>query len=89
MTDITKKIDPFSFRHVELSSPAARSGDVIVGTPFGEIARAIYIGVGGAITVKKIDGTTQSYVGLLGGVWYPIVCTEVTSATASNMVWWA
>lgn len=50
--------------------------------------RAIYVGTGGSLVVTELDGTTETtYLGVLGGQWFPIQCVQVKAAsTATNLV---
>jgi hypothetical protein len=50
--------------------------------------RAIYVGTGGTLVVTELDGSTQTtYVGVLGGQWFPVQCVQVLAAsTATNLV---
>lgn len=84
-------IDPDNFTGPtrQLSGPA-RSGDVILDTPYGEFARWLWVGVTGTISYIKWDGTTQVLPGsAVAGVWHPIHSIGINSSgtTASGLVW--
>lgn len=77
----------------QMSGPV-RSRNVILDSPHGvnnvpEFARWLYVGSTGNITYVQWDGTTQTLVGIAGGVWHPISSIQVNSSgtTATNLVW--
>lgn len=51
-------------------------------------SRAIWVGVGGDISVEMVDGGTQVFVGVVAGSLLPLQVTRVnlTSTTATDMV---
>ena len=51
-------------------------------------SRAIYVGVGGDISVEMLDGGTQVFVGVVTGSLLPLQVTRVnsTDTTATDMV---
>lgn len=72
----------------------ARTGDITVDTFYGangtvEFARWLYVGVSGNVSYKKWDGTDQTLIGLVAGVWHPIFSIMVNNAdtTATNLIW--
>lgn len=72
----------------------ARTGSVTVDTPYGtggrpEYARWIYCGGAGNISYVKWDGSSQTLIGLIAGVWHPIYSLLVNSVgtTATDLVW--
>lgn len=75
-------------------SGIARTGTVVSDIMYGangsvEFARWLYVGVTGNVSYRKWDGTDQTLVGLVAGVWHPIFTIRVNSAgtTATNLVW--
>ena len=50
--------------------------------------RGIYVGTGGDVVAVKEDGTAVTFVGMLGGCWYPLRFRRInsTSTTAQNLV---
>lgn len=77
-----------------LSGPVL-TGDVILNTLFGGVngaplfARWLWVGTTGNITYVKYDGTTQTLLNAVAGVWHPILAIQVNSSgtTAANMAW--
>jgi len=55
---------------------------------FGFVARAIYVGTTGDITLVTPNDVVLTFVGVPGGVILPVMCTRVnsTGTSASNMV---
>lgn len=89
ITDVPP-LDPNAYTGpVRTMSGVARTGDVVLGTPYNEYARWLYVGVTGAVSYVKWDGTTQILLGLASGVWHPIYSISVNSSgtTATNIVW--
>lgn len=88
-------LDPNIFTGpVRVMSGIARTGTVVLDTPYGsngfaEFARWLYVGVTGNITYIKWDGTTQLLTNLVPGVWHPIYSIQVNSSgtTATGLVW--
>lgn len=79
---------------VRVMSGVARTADVVLDVPYGtngvlDYARWLYVGVTGNVSYVKWDGTTQVLVGLVAGIWHPILSIEVNSVgtTATNIVW--
>ena len=89
MAQDIQKLDPNSLISGMLRAIGApvRTGTVVVGTAFGEVAKCLYVGGNGDITVVKEDGTTQEFINVLPGTWFPITCTQVTASTATDLVW--
>lgn len=72
----------------------ARTGSVSLDTFYGsngtvEFARWLYVGVTGDVSYTKWDGTNQTLIGLVSGVWHPIFSIKVNTAatTATSLVW--
>lgn len=87
---IIPPLDPNIFTGpTRVMSGIGRTGDVTPGTPYGEFARWLYVGVTGNISYVKWDGTTQILVGIAAGVWHPIYSTSINSSgtTAASLVW--
>lgn len=57
-------------------------------TNFNSMARALYVGVGGNITLVTPAGTVQEFIAVPQGTILPVVCIRVnsTSTTASSLV---
>ena len=72
-----------------LTGPKSRHGVVTPGTPYGEFATWLYVGVSGNVNITLWDGTTITMVGLVAGVWHPVYSLGVNSAgtTATNILW--
>lgn len=70
-------------------APATRHAAVTPGTAFGQ-ARALYVGTGGSVVVRDLDGTDVTYANVSNGQVLDIQCKMVVSAgtTASNIVAW-
>jgi len=84
------RLDPNGFTGpVRVMSGVARMGSVTTGTPYGEFARWLYVGVSGNVSIIKWDGTNQIMVNLAAGVWHPIYSIGVNSAstTATGIIW--
>lgn len=65
------------------------TADVAYGTNGNvEFMRWMYLGVGGDVSYVKWDGTSQTLVGLLAGIWHPIYSMKINSSgtTASSIV---
>ena len=54
-------------------------------TAFATPPRAIYVGVGGTVTLTTYKGTSVTFTVPSGGL-VPIVATHVTAATATGLV---
>lgn len=83
-------LDPYLFTGPSrLVSGIARTGDVTLGTAYGEYARWIYVGATGNISYVKWDGTSQTLSNLAAGVWHPIYSVMINSGgtTATGLVW--
>lgn len=88
-------LDPNSYTGpVRTMAGVARTGDVTLDSPYGdagvpEFARWLYVGGSGNVSYVKWDGTTQTLVGLVAGLWHPIYSKQINSSgtTATNLVW--
>lgn len=88
-------LDPNAYTGpTRVMSGVARTGNVPLDTYYGpngtvEFARWLYVGVQGAVSYTKWDGTEQTLSGLAAGVWHPIFSIRVNSAgtDATNLVW--
>ena len=59
---------------------------IVVATPY-PAAKAIYVGVGGTVTVTMVTGNSVSFVGVVAGTTLPIATTNVSSVvTAASLV---
>lgn len=72
--------------NVREAGPARGGEAVVVATPFSRVSRALYVGVGGDVTVEFSDGSTVEFVGVPAGTVLPVAAVEVTAATATDMV---
>lgn len=59
---------------------------IVVATPFAQPSRAIWVGGNGNITLTMRDGSSLQLIGIVAGTLLPISATNVSAATASNMV---
>jgi hypothetical protein len=82
--------DPFSNHESGLTSPIRNIAAV---TPNNDadlptVSRALYIGTGGTLKVTMQGGMTETFVGVLAGVWYPFSVKRVwaTGTTAASIV---
>lgn len=50
--------------------------------------RALYVGVGGDVSITTMSGATVTLVGLAGGIWHPIMFkrVRVTGTTATSIL---
>jgi len=55
-------------------------------TVFTNPIQAIYTGTGGNITLTTPRGTSLTFTGTLAGTILPVRATQVTAATATNLV---
>lgn len=71
-----------------LMGGAARQWVPVLDTPYGEVARFMYVGVTGDVTYITPEGKTITLVGLLSGAWHIHYSLEILSAgtTATNIV---
>lgn len=74
-------------------SGVARTVDITLDTGYGtngsiEFMRWLYVGVTGNVSYVKWDGTSQTLIGLVSGVWHPIYSIKINTAgtTATNIV---
>jgi len=87
---IVPPLDPNNFTGpVRLMSGLARMDDVTLDTAYGEFARWLYVGVAGAVSIVKWDGTTQLIPQLAAGVFHPIcsVMVNTVGTTATGIIW--
>src|SRR4030095_2072853 len=88
-------LDPYAYTGpVRTMSGVARTDNVVLDTPYGatgtpEFARWLYVGGAGNVEYLKLDGTSQTLIGLVAGVWHPIYSKMINTAgtTATNLVW--
>jgi hypothetical protein len=69
--------------------PVVRSGTVVPDTPFGEVARGIYIGGTGNLSITRPDGVIQIYMAPLVGkiLWVSAINVTSSNTTATDLVW--
>ena len=92
---VVPPLDPNAYTGpTRVMSGVARTGTVTLDTMYGtngqvEYARWLYVGVTGNVSYRKWDGTDQTLIGLVAGVWHPIFSIQVNTAatTATNLVW--
>lgn len=88
-------LDPNAYTGpTRVMSGVARTGNATLDTYYGpngsvEFARWLYVGVTGAISYTKWDGTNQTLTGLAAGVWHPIFSIRINTSgtTATSIVW--
>jgi hypothetical protein len=82
--------DQFANTQSSLSSPASGGFPVTPSDTAGltSISRALYVGAGGALSVRMLSGDDVNFVGVPAGTILPIRVTQVFSAgtTAGNIV---
>ena len=67
--------------------PASYAEPIIVATEFTAPSRGIYVGGDGDMTCKLVGSVTPvAFIAVKAGSILPLVCTEVTAATATNLV---
>jgi len=71
---------------VNSPAPASEAASVSLGVTFAKTARGIYVGGGGNATLVMENGDPVAFTGLLAGTILPVRCTQVSAATATNMV---
>ena len=89
-TYVVPPLDPYAFTGpTRVMSGVARTGNVVLDTPYNEFARWLYVGVAGNVSYVKWDGTTQVLTGLAAGIWHPIFSLLINSAgtVATGLVW--
>jgi hypothetical protein len=71
-----------------LTGPKSRHGTVTPGTPYGEFATWLYVGVTGNIAATMWDGTTITLTNVPVG-WMELCTVQVntTGTTATGLVW--
>lgn len=59
------------------------------GTPYGEFATWLYVGVTGNVSIIEWDGTSITMTGLAAGVWHPVYSLGVNTVgtTATGILW--
>lgn len=62
-----------------------RAVPIVVATPF-PMCDALYVGTAGNATLQVAGATGVAFTGLQAGTIYPVPITNVTTATASNML---
>ena len=77
--------DRFKFKSSDLDDPAEDFYDVNIGDTLDPASRALFIGGGGSITVKSVNGSTATFF-VTGGTLLPIRVVEVTGGTATGIV---
>lgn len=62
---------------------------VTPGTPYGEFATWLYVGVTGDVNITCWDGTTITMKSMAAGIWHRVGSTSVNLAgtTATNLLW--
>ena len=55
-------------------------------TSTGDIARGVFVGTAGAMTVTMEDGTSVTFTSLAAGVIHPLRITAITANSASDVV---
>lgn len=88
-------LDPNAYTGpTRVMSGVARTGDATNDVYYGannsvEFARWLYVGVAGAVSYTKWDGTIQTLTNLAAGVWHPIYSIRVNASgtTATGVVW--
>lgn len=82
--------DPFANTQPSLSSPASGGSPVIPSDsePLQSASRAIYVGGGGALSVRMVSGDTLSFTGVPAGSFLPLRVAQVlaTGTSASGIV---
>ncbi|MEX0338907.1 MAG: hypothetical protein AB3N11_07700 [Arenibacterium sp.] len=82
--------DDFETHAVGLTAPA-QNAEVIIPSDTNELAfatRAIYVGVGGSISIVLLSGDTAILNNVQAGVLYPIRARQVmaTGTTATSII---
>lgn len=88
-TSTIPPLDPNIFTGpVRVMSGVARTLEPVADTPYGEFMRWLYVGAAGNVSYVKWDGTTETLIGLAGGVFHPIFSIMINSigTTATNIV---
>lgn len=83
------RLDPNAYTGpVRVMAGVARTMTPVLGAPYGEFMRWLYVGVSGNVSYVKWDGTTQVLNGLAAGVWHPIYSVMINSSgtTATGIV---
>jgi len=70
------------------NTPATDAVAIVINTPYDTPARAIFVGVGGDVSVVTRLGTTVVFKNVPSGAVLPVASTNVTTAntTATNLV---
>jgi hypothetical protein len=53
-----------------------------------QLVRAVYVGVGGNVTLETVNGSIVTLIGVVGGTYIPIVVIQVfaTGTTATGLI---
>jgi hypothetical protein len=62
---------------------AVTKSDVTVLEP---TVGGLWVGGAGAVTVKMLDGSTQTFSAVPAGTRLPVVCTQVLNATVATLI---
>ena len=65
--------------------PYYEAGAIVVNTPF-IACRGIYFGNGGNATIVMVSGNSVTFTAVPTGTFLPVAATNVSAATASNLV---
>lgn len=70
------------------NTPATSAVAVVINTPFDDTARALFVGVGGDVSLVTLNGDTVVFKNVPSGTILPVACTNVTTTntTATNLV---
>lgn len=80
--------DRFEGHQSTLTSPCSRHYAVTAGpAALDPVPRALFVGVGGTVTIADVDGTSVEYTVADGAV-LPFRAAKVTAATAAGIVAW-
>lgn len=82
--------DKFENRGDSVSAPATRFAAVTPSdsADLGELPKALYVGVGGALVLRGADGVVVTFTQVVGGTVLPVRARRVqaTGTTASAIV---
>jgi hypothetical protein len=65
---------------------AISPGSAVLSTGKGVPFRALYVSTGGNITIRLLDGSTQTFVNVLSGTTLRLQFDMISAATASNLI---